>query len=274
MKLLFYKPYTPSRRYLTKILYSDLSKKKVTKNLLFYKHFYKGRNNEGKITIRHLGGGHKKRYRKIDFKRNKCNIFGRILSIEYDPNRTANIALVQYADCEKRYILQPLGLNLGSWIKSYDNFSELESLSFFIGNSLPLKYIPLGISVHNIELHYKKGGQIARAAGCEGIIVSKNKNFVAIKLPSGQIKLFNDICLATLGRLSNIYTNNINLGKAGKTRWLGVRPSVRGSAMNPVDHPHGGGEGKSSIGKPSPLTPWGKPTLGFKTVKRSMFTVI
>lgn len=274
MKLLFHKPYTSSRRNLTKILYSDLSKKKVTKNLLLYKHFSKGRNNQGKITVRHRGGGHKKRYRKIDFKRNKVNIFGRILSIEYDPNRTANIALVQYEDFEKRYILQPIGLSVGSWIRSFNISSRFESINFFIGNSVPLKHIPLGIPVHNIELHYKKGGQIIRAAGCEGTVISKNKNFVVIRLPSGQLKLFKENCVATIGRLANIYINNINLGKAGKTRWIGLRPCVRGSAMNPIDHPHGGGEGKSPIGKPSPVTPWGKPAIGYKTVKKSIFTII
>lgn len=260
MLLKTYKAYTPSTRHKSVIDFSFLTKKKPEKKLTQGSHRVKGRNNQGKITTRHKGGGHKRLYRIIDFKRNKFDIPGEVVSIEYDPNRSVNIALINYKDGEKRYILHPEDLKIGDVI-----ISSKKTISLTVGNTLPLSNIPLGTSVHNIELYPQRGGQIARSAGTRGKILAQEKNFVIIRLSSKEIRLFHSECLATIGKLGNSNIYNVKLGKAGRKRWLGIRPSVRGSAMNPVDHPHGGGEGRCPIGKPGPLTPWGKPALGMKT---------
>lgn len=262
MGIKIYKPYTDSTRNRSVLDFSHLSKIKPEKSLLVANHRPKGRNNQGKITIRHKGGGHKRRYRLIDFKRNKYDIEGHVLSIEYDPNRNANISLINYKDGEKRYILHPENLKVG------DIVSSGEKASIQIGNSLPLNNIPLGTDVHNVELMPKKGGQLIRAAGTSAKILAKEKDFVVLRLSSKEIRLFKKECFATIGKISNSDIYNVVLGKAGRKRWLGIRPTVRGSVMNPNDHPHGGGEGRCPIGKPRPLTPWGKPALGVKTRKR------
>lgn len=259
MIIKYYKPYTPSTRSKSSLDFSFLTKKKSEKSLTSFYHRAVGRNNQGKITTRHKQRGHKKLYRKIDFKRNKINITGTVTAIEYDPNRNANIALVTYLDGQKRYILHPEGLNLGDNICSGKN-SEIK-----YGNAMPLCDLPLGTKIHNIELYPGKGGQICRSAGTKAKILAKEKNLVAIRLPSKEIRLFNNKCVATIGSIGNSDFNKISLGKAGRSRWLGIRPTVRGSAMNPIDHPHGGGEGRSPIGKKGPVTPWGKYTLGVKT---------
>lgn len=262
MGIKIYKPYTDSTRNRSVLDFSNLSKIKPEKSLLVANHRPKGRNNQGKITIRHKGGGHKRRYRLIDFKRNKYDIEGQVLSIEYDPNRNANISLINYKDGEKRYILHTENLNIG------DTISSGEKAPIQVGNSLPLNNIPLGTDVHNVELMPKKGGQLIRAAGTSAKILAKEKNFVVLRLCSKEIRLFKKECFATIGKISNSDIYNVVLGKAGRKRWLGIRPTVRGSVMNPNDHPHGGGEGRCPIGKPRPLTPWGKPALGVKTRKR------
>lgn len=262
MTIKVYKPYTSTMRNRSSLDFSNLSKKKPEKSLTVSNHRAKGRNNKGRITTRHKGGGHKKLYRLIDFKRNKYDIAGKVISIEYDPNRNTNIALISYMDGEKRYILHPENLKLGDSI-----FAGKDS-DCKVGNALPLSAIPLGTEVHNVELFPGKGGQIIRSAGTSAKILAKENNFVILRLSSKEIRLFKQECFATIGKLSNSDVANIVLGKAGRSRWLGIRPTVRGSAMNPVDHPHGGGEGRCPIGKARPLTPWGKPTLGFKTRKR------
>jgi large subunit ribosomal protein L2 len=259
MDIKFYKPYTPSLRNTSTFNFSNLSNKKPEKLLTYSISRSHGRNNQGKITIRHKGGGHKQLYRKIDFKRDKINILGLVNSIQYDPNRNVNIALIHYLDGEKRYILHPELLKIGDYINSGKNI-EIKP-----GNTLLLDNIPLGIDIHNLELLPKKGGQIIRAAGTSAKIIAKENNYVIIKLPSKELRIFNKNCSATIGKLSNSSIFRLKIGKAGRNRWLGIRPTVRGSAMNPVDHPHGGGEGKSSIGKPQPRTPWGKIALGLKT---------
>ena len=262
MGIKIYKPYTPSSRNKSSLDFSNISKDKPEKSLVVSNHRSKGRNNQGRITTRHKGGGHKRRYRLIDFKRNKFNITGTVTSIEYDPNRNTNIALIVYQDGEKRYILHPEQLNIG------DNVTAGNNVELKIGNSLPLNSIPLGTDVHNVELIPGKGGQLIRSAGTCAKILAKENNFVVLRLSSKEIRLFKKECFATIGRLSNSDFYNVVLGKAGRNRWLGVRPTVRGSVMNPVDHPHGGGEGRCPIGKPRPLTPWGKPALGIKTRKK------
>ena len=262
MGIKIYKPYTDSTRNRSVLDFSNLSKIKPEKSLLVANHRSKGRNNQGRITIRHKGGGHKRRYRLIDFKRNKYDIEGHVMSIEYDPNRNSNIALIHYKDGEKRYILHPETLNIG------DSIFSGEKAEIKVGNSLPLQNIPLGTDVHNVELLPKKGGQLIRAAGTSAKILAKEKNFVVLRLSSKEIRLFKKECFATVGKISNADIYNVVLGKAGRKRWLGIRPTVRGSVMNPNDHPHGGGEGRCPIGKPRPLTPWGKPALGVKTRKR------
>jgi large subunit ribosomal protein L2 len=261
MGIKIYKPYTPSTRNRSVLDFSILSKIAPEKSLLVANHRAKGRNNQGKITIRHRGGGHKKRYRLIDFRRNKYDIVGKVASIEYDPNRNANIALILYEDGEKRYILHPEKLLVGESIQSGKN-AELK-----VGNSLPLDLIPLGTDVHNVELFPGKGGQFIRCAGASAKVLAKENNFVVLRLSSKEIRLFKKECCATIGKVGNSDFYNLVLGKAGRKRWLGVRPTVRGAVMNPVDHPHGGGEGRCPIGKPRPLTPWGKPALGLKTRK-------
>ena len=262
MAIKIYKPYTPTTRNKSSLDFSILTKIKPERSLTVSNHRAKGRNNQGRITTRHKGGGHKRCYRLIDFKRNKHDIEGKVVSIEYDPNRNANISLINYADGEKRYILHPETLKVGDIVCSGKNFP------IQIGNALPLDNIPLGTDVHNIELFPGKGGQLVRAAGTSAKILAKENNFVVLRLSSKEIRLFKKECFATIGRVSNSDFYNVVSGKAGRTRWLGIRPTVRGSVMNPVDHPHGGGEGRCPIGKPRPLTPWGKPALGIKTRKR------
>lgn len=261
MSIRFYKSYTPGTRNRALSSFSEITKSKPEKTLTKKNHRNKGRNNRGVITIRHRGGGHKRLYRMIDFKRQKYGVEGIVAAIEYDPNRNARIALIHYIDGEKRYILQPKNLNVGDRILSGSG-SLLK-----IGNSLPLEEIPLGTSVHNIELIPNKGGQIVRAGGTSAKILAKEGNYITLRLPSKEIRLVRKECFATIGEVSNNDAFLVQSGKAGRTRWLGRRPVVRGSVMNPCDHPHGGGEGRAPIGRTRPLTPWGKPALGMKTRK-------
>jgi large subunit ribosomal protein L2 len=263
MIIKIYNPYTPSMRQTTTLVIKNISYIKKEKKLIKYIKRSYGRNNEGKITCRHKQRGHKKLYRIIDFKRNKFDIYGIVKSIEYDPNRNVKIALILYADGEKRYILCPENLQINDKV-----ISSQKNISLNIGNSLKLEYIPIGIFIHNIEINFKKGGQLIRSAGTFAKILGKKNNLIIIKLASKKLRLFKKDFLATIGRLSNSDFCNINIGKAGRNRWLGKRPTVRGSAMNAVDHPHGGGEGKASIGKKNPKTPWGKIALGYKTRKK------
>jgi len=262
MAIRLYKSYTPGTRNRALSDFSEITKTKPEKTLIRKNHRNKGRNNRGVITIRHRGGGHKRLYRLIDFKRNKINIEGRVVAIEYDPNRNARIALIHYSDGEKRYILQPKNLNVGDSIYSGSN------ISLTIGNSMPLEEIPLGTSIHNVELIPNKGGQIVRAGGTSAKILAKEGNYVTLRLPSKEIRLLRKECLATIGEISNNDVFLVQSGKAGRTRWLGIRPTVRGSVMNPCDHPHSGGEGRAPIGRTRPLTPWGKPALGARTRKK------
>ena len=262
MSIRFYKSYTPGTRNRALSAFDEITKTKPEKSLIRKNHRNKGRNNRGVITIRHRGGGHKKRYRIIDFKRNKYGIKGIVASIEYDPNRNARIALIHYVDGEKRYILHPKNLTVGTTI-----FSGSGS-PLAIGNTLTLEEIPLGSSIHNIELIPNRGGQIVRAGGTSAKILAKEGDYVTLRLPSKEIRLLRKECLATIGEVSNNDAFLVQSGKAGRTRWLGKRPTVRGSVMNPCDHPHGGGEGRAPIGRTRPLTPWGKPALGMKTRKR------
>lgn len=261
MAIRIYKPQTPGTRNRGVASFSEITRTKPEKSLVIKKHRAKGRNNRGVITIRHRGGGHKRRYRIIDFKRSKHDIIANVATIEYDPNRNARIALLHYEDGEKRYILQPQKLEIGMKVSSGPN-ADLK-----IGNSLPLKNLPLGIDVHNIELTPKKGGQIVRAAGTSAKILAKEGKYVTLRLPSKEVRLINKECYATIGVLSNPEISNMTIGKAGRQRWLGKRPTVRGVVMNPCDHPHGGGEGRSPIGRKRPITPWGKAALGVKTRK-------
>jgi large subunit ribosomal protein L2 len=262
MSIRLYKSYTPGTRNRALSSFTEITTDKPEKTLIQKNHRNKGRNNRGIITIRHRGGGHKRRYRLIDFRRNKYHIEGTVAAIEYDPNRNARIALIHYCDGEKRYILHPKNLNVGDTITS-----GLGS-SLTIGNSLPLEEIPLGTSIHNIELIPNRGGQIVRAAGTSAKVLAKEGNYVTLRLPSKEIRLIRKECFATIGEISNNDAFLVQSGKAGRTRWLGKRPTVRGSVMNPCDHPHGGGEGRAPIGRTRPLTPWGKPALGIKTRKK------
>jgi large subunit ribosomal protein L2 len=259
MGVKFYKPDTPGTRNKTVLDFSILTKKEPEKGLTVSNQRAKGRNNKGRITIRHRGGGHKRLYRIIDFKRSKQGIEGKVTAIEYDPNRNANIALITYVDGEKRYILHPDKLNIGDSVQAGKNIEPT------IGNALPLEQIPLGTDVHNIEFFPGKGGQLMRCAGTSAKILAKENKFVVLRLSSKEVRLFKKECFATVGKVSNADVYNVSLGKAGRKRWLGIRPTVRGSVMNPVDHPHGGGEGRCPIGRARPLTPWGKPALGMKT---------
>lgn len=261
MSIRLYKSYTPGTRNRALSTFSEITKAKPEKSLLHKNHRSKGRNNRGVITVRHRGGGHKRLYRLIDFKRNKYGIEGIVAAIEYDPNRNARIALIHYKNGEKRYILQPKNLNVGDTIVSGSGSS------LNIGNTLPLEELPLGTSVHNIELIPNRGGQIVRAGGTSAKILAKEGDYVTLRLPSKEIRLIRKECLATIGEVSNNDAFLVQSGKAGRTRWLGKRPAVRGSVMNPCDHPHGGGEGRAPIGRTRPLTPWGKPALGMKTRK-------
>ena len=264
MTIRLYKSYTPGTRTRVLSAFTEITTNKPEKSLICKNQRNKGRNNRGIITIRHRGGGHKKKYRYIDFKRNKFNIKATVTSIEYDPNRNARIALLTYTDGEKRYILHVNNLKVGDIVTS----SLTASVS--IGNSLPLDKIPLGTSIHNIELIPLRGGQIVRAAGTSAKILAKEGNYVTLRLPSKEIRLIRKQCFATIGEISHNEAFLIKSGKAGRTRWLGKRPTVRGSVMNPCDHPHGGGEGRAPIGRTRPLTPWGKPALGVKTRKNKL----
>jgi len=261
MSIRLYKSYTPGTRNRALSTFSEITKAKPEKSLVRKNHRSKGRNNRGVITVRHRGGGHKRLYRLIDFKRSKYGVEGVVAAIEYDPNRNARIALIHYKDGEKRYILQPKNLNVGDTILSGSG-SPLN-----VGNSLPLTELPLGTSVHNIELIPNRGGQIVRAAGTSAKILAKEGDYVTLRFPSKEIRLIRKECFATIGEVSNNDAFLVQSGKAGRTRWLGKRPTVRGSVMNPCDHPHGGGEGRAPIGRTRPLTPWGKPALGMKTRK-------
>lgn len=266
MAIRIYKSITPGTRNRSVSDFSNLTKKKPEKSLLRKRISKAGRNHRGIITIRHRGGGHKKRYRIIDFKRNKSAIQAKVASIEYDPNRNARIALLHYTDGEKRYILHPKKLEVGSIVVSGPE-SPIE-----IGNALPLSSIPLGTAVHNVELIPGRGGQIIRAAGTSAQIVAKEGNFVTLKMPSNEVRMVHSRCYATVGEVGNAEHKNLVLGKAGRKRWLGMRPTVRGVVMNPCDHPHGGGEGRSPIGRPKPVTPWGRPALGLKTRRNSKYS--
>ncbi|MEB3103449.1 50S ribosomal protein L2 [Ferviditalea candida] len=257
-----YKPTSPGRRQMSVSTFEEITATQPEKSLLAPLYKKAGRNNQGKITVRHQGGGHKRKYRIIDFKRTKDGIQGRVASIEYDPNRTANIALIHYVDGEKSYILAPKGLKVGDMIVSGAD-ADIK-----IGNALPLENIPVGTVIHNIELKPGKGGQLVRAAGTEAQLLGKEEVYVTVRLSSGEMRKILKSCRATIGSVGNEDHELINIGKAGRSRWLGKRPAVRGSVMNPVDHPHGGGEGRSPIGRKSPMSPWGKPTLGHKTRKK------
>ncbi|GHU64007.1 50S ribosomal protein L2 [Clostridia bacterium] len=256
-----YNPYTPSRRAMTGLDFAEVTKSTPEKSLVYSLKKHSGRNNQGKITVRHRGGGAKKKYRLIDFKRNKDGIPAKVLGIEYDPNRTANIALICYEDGEKAYILAPNGLTDGMIVM---NGEKAEAK---VGNCIPMAYIPIGTQIHNIELFPGKGGQLVRSAGTSAQLMAREGKYVTVRLPSGEMRMVPLMCRATIGILGNAEHSLVNLGSAGRKRHMGIRPTVRGSAMNPNDHPHGGGEGKTGIGRPGPSTPWGKPALGLKTRK-------
>lgn len=257
-----YNPTSSARRFMSVSTYEEITCTKPERSLLEDQRHSGGRNAQGKITVRHIGGGNKTKYRIIDFKRNKDNIVATVKTIEYDPNRSANIALLCYADGEKRYILAPVGLNVGDKIVSGPD-ADIK-----VGNALPLDNIPVGTIVHNIELQPGKGGQFARAAGMSAQLMAKEGKLATLKMPSGEMRYVPVACKATIGQVGNVDHEIVRIGKAGKTRHLGVRPTVRGSVMNPCDHPHGGGEGKSPVGRPGPQTPWGKPAMGYKTRKK------
>ena len=257
-----YKPTSPGRRFMSVSAYEEITCTTPEKSLLETKRKSGGRNVQGKITVRHIGGGNRNKYRIIDFKRDKDGIPAKVHSVQYDPNRSAFIALLYYADGEKRYILSPLGVNVG------DTLVSGEGIDIKSGNNLSFESIPVGTVVHNIEMHPGKGAQIARAAGTWAQLMAKEGKYATLRLPSGEMRLVPVKCRATIGQVGNVDHEIISVGKAGKTRHMGVRPTVRGSVMNPCDHPHGGGEGKAPIGRPGPVTPWGKPTLGYKTRKK------
>ena len=259
MAIKSFKPTTASRREMTVTDYSGLSKVAPEKSLLEPLKKKSGRNSYGRITVRHRGGGNRRKYRIIDFKRNKVGMNATVMTLEYDPNRSAHIALLQYEDGEKRYILAPNGLNVGDVVRSGAD-ADIKP-----GNALPLKNIPVGTFIHNVELYPGKGAQLVRAAGNMAQLMAKEGEYALVRLPSGELRKVSSDCIATIGQVGNIDHENVHIGKAGRTRHMGFRPTVRGSVMNPCDHPHGGGEGKSPIGRPGPVTPWGKPALGYKT---------
>jgi large subunit ribosomal protein L2 len=263
MGIKHFKPTTPSRRHMTVSTFDEITTDKPEKSLVVPLIRKAGRNNQGRLTVRHQGGGHKRKYRIIDFKRNKDGIPGKVATIEYDPNRSANIALIHYADGEKRYIIAPHGLKVGTTIMSGPE------ADIRVGNALPLRNIPVGTVIHNIELKPGRGGQLVRAAGASAQLLGKEGKYAIIRLTSGETRMVHLDCRATIGQVGNLDHELITIGKAGRSRWLGKRPTVRGSVMNPVDHPHGGGEGRAPIGRKSPVTPWGKPTLGYKTRKKN-----
>lgn len=257
-----FKPTSPGRRQMTVLTFEEITTDRPEKSLLLPLKSSGGRNSQGRLTVRHRGGGHKRMYRLIDFKRNKDIIPARVASIEYDPNRSANIALLHYADGEKRYILAPLGLKVGARVESGPQ-ADIK-----VGNSLPLKNIPVGTNIHNIELKPGKGGQLSRSAGESSQLMAKEGDYAQVRLPSGEVRRVSITCRATIGQVGNLDHENVTQGKAGRKRWRGIKPTVRGVVMNPVDHPHGGGEGRSPIGRKAPVTPWGKVAIGGKTRKR------
>lgn len=258
-----YKPTSPGRRNMSVNTFDEITKKEPEKSLLTPLKSKAGRNNYGRITVRHQGGGAKRKYRIIDFKRNKDGVPGKVAGIEYDPNRSSNIALIHYVDGEKRYIIAPLKLKVGDTIVSGPE------ADITIGNCLPLKNIPVGTLVHNIELKAGKGGQMVRSAGASAQLMAKEGNYATLRLPSGEMRQVRLECRATVGTVGNLDHQNVRIGKAGRKRHMGIRPTVRGSVMNPNDHPHGGGEGRAPVGRPGPVTPWGKPALGYKTRKKN-----
>lgn len=257
-----YKPTSPARRHMTVSAFDEITKTTPEKSLLDVNKSKAGRNAQGRITVRHQGGGAKRKYRIVDFKRDKDNVPAKVAAIEYDPNRSANIALLYYVDGEKRYILAPLNLNVGEMVVSGPG------VDIKAGNALPLSDIPVGTIIHNIELTPGRGGQMVRSAGNSAQLMAKEGDYAHVRLPSGEMRLVRINCRATIGQVGNLEHENISIGKAGRKRHMGIRPTVRGSVMNPVDHPHGGGEGRAPIGRPTPMTPWGKPTLGYKTRKK------
>ena len=263
MGMKHYKAYTPSTRHMTVSDFSEITKKTPEKSLLAKKKKNAGRNSYGRITVRHQGGGNRQKYRIIDFKRMKDNMEATVIGIEYDPNRSANIALIQYEDGEKAYILAPVGLKDG------DKVISGERVDIKPGNSMPIDSIPVGTMIHNIELHPGQGGKLVRSAGQEAQLMAKEGKYAHVRLPSGEMRLILSKCRATIGTVGNADHENVKIGKAGRTRHMGICPTVRGSVMNPVDHPHGGGEGRAPVGHAGPLTPWGKPALGYKTRKRN-----
>ncbi len=258
-----FRPYTPSRRNMTVSTYDEITKKSPEKSLLSTKKKNAGRNSYGRITVRHQGGGNRQKYRIIDYKRRKDNMVAEVIGIEYDPNRTSNIALIQYEDGERAYILAPLGLKDGDKVVSGEN------VDIKPGNCLPIENIPVGTLIHNIELNPGQGGKMVKAAGGEAQLMAKEGEYAHVRLPSGEMRLVRAKCRATIGTIGNTDHSNVKLGKAGRKRHMGIRPTVRGSVMNPVDHPHGGGEGRAPVGHSGPLTPWGKPALGYKTRKKN-----
>lgn len=262
MSIRKYKPTSPGRRFMSVSSFEEITTDQPEKSLVVGLPKKAGRNAQGRITTRHQGGGHKRKYRIIDFKRDKDGIPGRVATVEYDPNRSARIALIHYVDGEKRYILCPLGLKVGDRIESGPG-ADIK-----VGNALPLVNIPVGTVVHNVELKPGKGGQLARAAGAEAQLLAKDGDYAQIRLASGEVRMVRKECRATVGQVGNLDHENVEIGKAGRSRWLGIRPTVRGVVMNPTDHPHGGGEGRAPIGRKSPMSPWGKPTLGKKTRKK------
>lgn len=258
-----YRPTSPGRRFMSVSTFEEITTDQPEKSLLAPLPKRAGRNHQGKITVRHQGGGHKRQYRIIDFKRNKDGIPAKVATIEYDPNRSSRIALLNYVDGEKRYIIAPNGLKVGDTVVSGPG-SDIR-----VGNSMPLANIPVGTVIHNIELQPGKGGQLVRAAGASAQLMAKEEKYAQVRLTSGEVRLVRVECRATIGQVGNLDHENVNIGKAGRSRWLGKRPTVRGVVMNPVDHPHGGGEGRAPVGRKSPMSPWGKPTLGKKTRKRN-----
>ena len=263
MGMKHFKAYTPSRRNMTVLDYSEITKKTPEKSLITTKKEKAGRNAQGKITVRHQGGGNRQKYRIIDFKRNKVDMLATVIGIEYDPNRSANIALIQYEDGEKAYILAPVGLTDGATVISGDK-ADIKP-----GNCMRIENIPVGTMIHNIELNPGQGGKLVRAAGQEAQLMAKEGKYAHVRLPSGEMRLVMSVCKATVGTVGNQEHENVKLGKAGRKRHMGWRPTVRGSVMNPVDHPHGGGEGRAPVGHAGPMTPWGKPALGYKTRKKN-----
>ena len=266
MPIKTFRPTTPSRRHMTTLDNSGLDKVKPEKSLLDTNKKNAGRNSYGRITVRHQGGGNRQKYRIIDFKRDKVDMPAKVLFIEYDPNRSANIARVEYEDGERRYILAPLGLNRG------DTVLSSAAADIKPGNTLPIANIPVGTIIHNVELYPGRGAQLVRAAGAAAQLMAKENGYAQVRLPSGEVRLVRLDCKATIGQIGNLDYENVQIGKAGRKRHMGVRPTVRGSVMNPVDHPHGGGEGKSPVGMPAPVTPWGKPALGYKTRKHKKYS--